>query len=225
MLVLVALVVIAVCTFGKKAKTSGYLVIFSRLLGLGLLFLWCACNVYYFLPAHFKWSSSLPLQVCDIVSVLAVITMIKPKRLYRTILYFYAITLVTQAIITPTGNQDPVSIRFWLYWGLHAGIISCAIYDIVVMDYRPALTDFLKSVAAGIGYVTIILPIDIIFNMNYGYIGNSMPDVPTIVNMLGPWPQRIFWIILLATGFQLILLLPWPIAALFKKNRNKRNGK
>lgn len=166
MIILVLFVVYLICTWGKKYKEKESIKTFSKIIGFATLIFWGVYNIYYFWPNNFKWSVSLPLHVCDIIGVVAGVAMIKPLKIYRASLYFFAIALVTQAFITPTGNQDPATVRFWLYWGLHALILSCAIYDISVREYRPKLNDFLISTFAGICYVCIILPINILFDWN-----------------------------------------------------------
>lgn len=195
---------------GVRAKRAGRLQLFSRGFGVLLSGLWVIYNIYNFLPAHFRVDTSLPLHICDFMAIIASISLIiKPNQKTSALLYFCALALTTQAIITPTGDQDPTAFRFWLFWFLHGGIIAAAIFDLAVRSYRPVFKDYLFVVCCDLLYVAIILPLDIIMGWNYGFIGNIKPDTPTIIDVLGPWPQRLIWMIGLVFIVQLIMYLPW----------------
>lgn len=209
MVLFVIVLTIVISIAGIRLKRSGHLQLFSGWFGVLLSGLWITYNIYYFLPANFRFDTSLPLHVCDFMAIIASISLIKPNRKTSALLYFCALALTGQAIITPTGNQDPATFRFWLFWFLHAGIISAAIYDLIVRNYRPIFKDFLFVIGCDLLYVALILPLDIIFEWNYGFIGNIKPDTPTIIDALGPWPQRVVWMVGLVIIVQLIMYLPW----------------
>ncbi|NDV82720.1 TIGR02206 family membrane protein [Bacteroides sp. 51] len=209
MVLFVIVLAIFISIAGARLKRTGHLQPFSKGFGISLLGLWIAYNIYYFLPANFKLDTSLPLHVCDFMAIIASISLIKPNKRTSALLYFCALALTSQAIITPTGNQDPTTFRFWLFWFLHGGIISAAIYDLVVRSYRPVFKDYLFVVGCDLLYVALILPLDIIFGWNYGFIGNIKPDTPTIIDALGPWPQRLIWMVGLVVIVQFIMYLPW----------------
>lgn len=215
MVIFVIALVVLISFTGVKANRKGQLKQFSNWFGISLICLWISYNIYYFLPANFSFDTSLPLHVCDFMAIIASFSLIKPNKKTSALLYFCALVLTGQAIITPTGNQDPMTIRFWLFWLLHAGIISASIYDLIVRKYRPVFKDYLFVIGCDLLYVILILPLDILFGWNYGFIGNIKPDTPTIIDALGPWPQRLIWMVGLVIIVQLIIYLPWKF---FKKN-------
>jgi uncharacterized membrane protein YwaF len=45
--------------------------------------------------------------------------------------------------------------------------------------------------------------------MNYGYVGQSKPGQPSLVDALGPWPQRVFVMVGLAVVVMTGLMVPW----------------
>jgi len=59
--------------------------------------------------------------------------------------------------------------------------------------------------------VLLVLPIDLAFGWNYGFVGPSRPDHPSIVDVLGPWPQRLAAIAAIAAAAMALLLAPWLI--------------
>jgi hypothetical integral membrane protein (TIGR02206 family) len=173
--------------------------------------LWTAYNAYYFWPDRFDWKVSLPLQVCDLLGPAAAIAIRFKFRIVRAFLYFCAFPLATQAVLTPTGNQDPRFPRFWLYWTLHAFILSLSAFDLIVLKYRPLLKDFLSIVLIDSLYVAMIAPVDAYFGWNYGYLGDSLPDGMTAISYLGSWPSRILFMFAIVIASQSLLLAPWLI--------------
>lgn len=195
----------------------------SHFLGWGLFALWMIYNAYYFLPSTFDWKVSLPLHVCDLLAPVASLALITENRTARAVLYFSALTMAGQAIYTPTGNQDPTTTRFWLYWFLHAGIISAFVFDLLARRFRPTTRDFSTVLLLTLIYAALIVPLNVAFEWNYGYLGNSKPDAPTALDVLGPWPQRIATLLLLAAALELVMYLPCLVFQRFKNNRADRS--
>lgn len=211
MVIFVIICVASISIIGIRVKSHGHLNQFSTWFGLSLLYLWFVYNTYYLLPSNFRLDVSLPLHVCDILAIIAAVALLKSSRKTSALLYFCALLMAGQAIITPIGDQNPLRFRFWLFWLLHAGIISASIYDLLVRKYRPIFKDYLFVIGCDIIYVIIILPLDILFDWNYGYIGNQTPDTSTLINLLGGWPQRLLWMFAIVFMVQLIIYLPWKI--------------
>ena len=61
-------------------------------------------------------------------------------------------------------------------------ISSCAIYQAVWRDYGLAC-------GAALVYLTVVLPIDIVLHTDYGFVGEPKPQNPSILDVLGPWPN------------------------------------
>lgn len=179
----------------------------SYLLGSTVGAIWIVYVIYYLLPDVFVWSVSLPLHVCDVLAPVAVIALLLKHRLARGVLSLCSLPFAMQAIVTPTGDQDPTIFRFWIYWLLHAGIISAFFYDYFIMKFRPVLSDLWRVVLVNISYIAVIMSINLSFDWNYGYVGNSKPSTPTAVDFLGPWPERVFFMFLIAVSLQTIMFL------------------
>jgi hypothetical integral membrane protein (TIGR02206 family) len=211
MILFVVLVILGIVALGVWGRRADRVPGTSKVVGAAVLGVWLLYNVYYFHPAIFRWDTSLPLHVCDMLGLLSAIALIVPKRFARAVLYFTAIPLAGQAILTPAGNQDPATLRFWLYWTLHAGILGASVYDLVIRRYVPAIRDYVAVLCVDVVYVLVIVPIDILFGWNYGYLGDAKPDAPTAIDVLGPWPQRVFLIFFIVIIIQAIMLIPWRV--------------
>lgn len=200
---------LAVIVIGRHAQKRNNEHIISKSIGILLLIIWCVYNAYYFQPEVFDISVSLPLHVCDLLAIISSIAMLLPNRRTSSLLYFCGLGLAVQAVITPVGNQSPETLRFWLFWSLHIGIIASALYDLFVRKFHPNIKDFCFTLLCDLIYLVIILPIDIFFDWNYGYVGNTVPTSATFIDLLGPWPQRILWLLLIVVSIQTVLYIPW----------------
>lgn len=181
-------------------------------LGMVIIALWVVGNGWWLLPPRLDPARSLPLHVCDVTSLLAGVVLVSPRRPLRALLYFWGIGMSLQALVTPEIAFGPDAIWFWLFWMSHAAIIGIAVYDIAVRGFRPAWKDFRTAVGAGLVYLAVVFTINVIFGYNYGYVGNARPGEASIIDFLGPWPQRVVLMVALVVGFMAVLMLPWHFA-------------
>ena len=63
--------------------------------------------------------------------------------------------------------------------------------------------------STAIAYVAIILPIDILLDVNYGYVGPKTPRQPSLIDHLPDWPLRVLVIVVIGVAVMLLLTLPW----------------
>lgn len=88
-------------------------------------------------------------------------------------------------------------------------ILVIAVYAIVVKGYRPDWRDFRAACLATAAYLCVVLPVDVLFNLNYGFVGRSEPNHPTIIDLLGAWPGRLVAIVVIVALVFVLLTLPW----------------
>ena len=159
--------------------------------------------------------TGLPLHICDLGGLLAPLVLLTLNRWLRATLYFWAIALTTQAFIQPTLTLGPTSILFWCFWIAHTIILGYAVYDLAVLRFRPDWSDFVRASLVTLGYLAVIMPINIWLGSNYAYIGNpaSEKSIPPFVAALGPWPQRVVIVAGLVGLAFVLALLPWRLRA------------
>jgi hypothetical integral membrane protein (TIGR02206 family) len=114
-------------------------------------------------------------------------------------------------MITPSLTEGPAIYPFWFFWSTHGIIIGVALYEIFARGYRPTRRDYGIACAAAALYVAIVLPLDLAYDWNYGFVGRGKPEVRSIVDTLGPWPGRLAIIFALVAGAMALLLLPWKL--------------
>jgi hypothetical integral membrane protein (TIGR02206 family) len=195
----------------------------GQLLGALALVYWLCLQVWWNFPVRFGNDYRLPLQVCDLAGLIAGLALLSGVKWLNTTLYFWAFALSTQAFITPIVREGPALARFWQFFESHTIIVGAAVYIVAVRGYRPLFKDYLFGIGITVLYAAIILPLNRLTGWNYGYIGPSKPDAPTLIDALGPWPWRLLPLTGLVVGAMLIVWLPWVLADKFGKRQKDQD--
>ena len=184
----------------------------ERTLGWANLLFWVVVHGWWMLPPRFDAATSLPLHMCHVAQLLAAIMLLAPRPALRAIVHFWAFALCTQALITPSLREPPTSLWFWAFWIEHGLLQAIAVYDLVVRRYRPTWRDYGVACVAALVYLAVVLPIDVALRTDYGFVGEPTPQNPSVLDLLGPWPQRLLPIVLLVAAAMAVLMVPWQIA-------------
>ena len=203
---------------GLKWRGTLKLIRLERAFAKLILLIWIVIHIWWLFPANFIPARSLPIHICDIVALLAPLALIWRKRFLVALLYFWGIGLSLQGILTPDLQLGPVTLVFWLFWLHHATIVGTAVYIVIVHRFRPTWRDYRLAMGAGLLYLAIILPINIVFGFNYGYLGNMLPSQPSLIDWLGPWPWRVGVMAALACAGMALLQLPWELCRYRQSN-------
>jgi hypothetical integral membrane protein (TIGR02206 family) len=171
--------------------------------------IWLGYLAYTFI--EFRWDPryALPLQMCDLVAVVAALVFVRPTRELQSLAYFWGLALSTQALITPDLAGGPDSLAFWWFWLYHLFVVGAGVYVVAVQGFRPQWRDLRFALLIGILYAAVIFTIDAVFDVNYGYLGRATPTRPTLLDVLGAWPWRVLVMMLLASLAMALLWLPW----------------
>jgi hypothetical integral membrane protein (TIGR02206 family) len=198
---------------------------FDRVQAWVAIVTWVAFTAWWMMPSRWDRTWSWPIHLCDMAGIVAPIALWTGRRWARTLLHYWGLGLCTQALITPTLGDSPYDTGFWLFWGMHAAIVGPALYDVVARGYRPRwFPDCALVSVVSIGYLIVILPIDLLFGVNYGYLGRSKPDHPTLLDALGPWPDRLLAIILGVAVVYFIMTAPWETARAIRERRERKEA-
>ncbi len=155
---------------------------------------------------------ALPLQICDIASLLApLMWLINPPRRWMSVLvYFWGLGLSSQAFVTPIVRAGPATLEFWFFFIAHWMIVGGALYETFGRGFRPTWRDFGFTVVVGLVYFAVIFPFNMVTGFNIGFLGKPHADDPkTIADALGTWPLRTVWIALIGNAMMLLAMLPW----------------
>lgn len=218
-----ALVIYALVRTGRaltgRARKSFESVIASLVLALWLVYVgWDA------LHGTFSIAYSLPLQLCDFVALVAGAAFISRNRVLQALAYFWGLALSTQALITPDVAGPPASLTFAAFWLYHAFVVGAGVYVVAVHDFRPMLRDLLTAQALGLVWAVCIFALDATTGWNYGYLGRSTPNIPSLIDHLGPWPGRVAIMVALGAAGMTVLWLPWLVMERRKTEREERQS-
>jgi hypothetical integral membrane protein (TIGR02206 family) len=181
----------------------------EKTVGYTFLAFWIGGFLYLRFGPLYEPQTTYPLQLCHWCSAAAALVLVTAHPMLRAFVYFCGLGLCTQAVITPFLPDGPARFPFWFFWLAHGMIVGVPIYDIAARGYRPGVRDYAFACAAAAFYVMFVLPIDLVTGWNYGFVGPSQPGVTSIVDFLGPWPQRLVWIVAMSAAAMFVLLLPW----------------
>ncbi|MEM9345972.1 MAG: TIGR02206 family membrane protein [Planctomycetota bacterium] len=184
--------------------------------GLGC---WVLSLFYFASFDRLDLAQSLPIQACDILALVAPLSVVLGSRLIKSVTYFGGFGLTTQAFFTPVLQTGPDTLRFWVFWALHFGIVLASIYLIAAQQFRPTWRDWRNAVLFWLVYALTMVFINYQNGWYYGYLGPEVPPSAqdTILQHLGPWPVRPVLMMLLALTIFTLLWLPWPALQRIKK--------
>lgn len=174
---------------------------------IGLLAFTVPLQTLQLLPGDFDLGTSLPLQVCDLSWMLAAFALWTRHRGACVLLYFWASTLVTQAIVTPSLQQAFPDPRWWMFWGMHLATVWAMVL-LVALGERPTWRGYRVAVAATLAWVVAMMSFNALTGTNYGYL-NRKPSVSSPLDLLGPWPQYVVLEVLVIAAVWAVLTVPW----------------
>jgi len=159
-----------------------------------------------------KWTlqTMLPLHLCSVlVWVGAWMLVTKSYKIYE-FMYFMGIAGAIQALATPDlGIYGFPHFRFFQTFISHGLIVTAAIYMTVVEGFRPTWKSILRVFVWMNLYALVVYFINDAIGSNYLMI-NRKPDLPSLLDLLPPWPVYILY--MEAIGIASILLLYLPFA-------------
>jgi len=164
---------------------------------------------------YFDLHDSLPLHMCRFGVWIAAWMIWTLDRRARALTLFWGIGLSAQVFFTPYIKDGYGSLGFWIYWLNHLQIVGVAVYDISVLGYRPRWRDLRFASIIGVIYALITIGLNALLATNYSYLGAGTHDGSSLVDRLGPYPQRTIWMIIASLAvFVVIFAISRGLAAI-----------
>jgi len=155
-----------------------------------------------------EWVHVLPLHLCDLVLVVALVAFLSRHPLAFELAYCFGIAGSTQAVLTPDiAGQLPLW-RIAYFFGAHAAVIAAVLYLAVVERLRPRPGTVRRVMAVLALYAVAIGSFNALAGTNYGYLCHK-PQQPSLLDYLGPWPWYILAVGLIAALCCWLLVLPF----------------
>jgi hypothetical integral membrane protein (TIGR02206 family) len=200
--------------WGVKLRDTPREEIFRRRFAIAGLVYWALYNVWWHRNG-LDLMDGLPLHICDVSGVIGPLALLTGYRFLRATLYCWTFTLTLQAFIQPALVEGLGSPVFWLFFLAHSIVFACALYDLVVLRFRPDFDDLRRAYAFSLVYLAMVVLANALIGSNYAFIGDPAPParIPPFIDALGPWPQRAIIVVIMAAASFALLVLPWRLRA------------
>lgn len=155
-------------------------------------------TAYELQPGVRDLAVSLPLHLCDLAWFCAAVSLWRgdPRtRLVHSLLIYWGLGLSSWAFATPVLAEGPARLRFWLFWTSHWQIVGASLLAVCAFQVRPDWSGFRRSVAITFVLFVAVTAFNVFARTNYFFSGKS--DAAGPVAMLGPWPGRLVWLVLI----------------------------
>ncbi|HWU32009.1 MAG TPA: TIGR02206 family membrane protein [Marmoricola sp.] len=204
--------VAVVAGWGRSLRSSSSRRIASRRYAAILTLVIMTMQVYYVVePGGLDIGASLPLELCDLAEYVAVIALWTRSPRATAFVYYVALTLSIQAILTPSLELSFPSPRFFGFWILHFLVVWAAVYLTWGTGFRPTWRLYRFTCAVTLVWAAVAYSFNLVLSTNFGYL-NHKPSSASLLDLLGPWP----WYLLvggsiIALVWALVLTLPWEL--------------
>ena len=176
------------------------------LLGNSLLWL-----LWGLMPWAWNLEESLPLHYSDALRIIVPIAMITQAHWAIVISWFWGLTLNLQSVLTPDVNYFVwVPLEFAQYWIAHGMGVVVPVVLVWGLGYRPTWRGYGLAYAATVAWAVIAFTGNALTGANYGYL-NRAPAGPSILDLLGPWPQYLLVEAVLIAVVWALMTLPFAL--------------
>ncbi len=204
MVICAAVIAVAIVAGRRLAGRPGQRVL-EHAIGWSTIGVQLFALVWRNLPGNFNMQEALPLQLCRVVAWACAIAMITRARWALSLTFFWGLGLSSLGFIMPVVSSGPATVSFWLFWLAHVQIVGIALYQIVVHGYGPRLGDLRFAMIASAVYVAVVVPVNLMLNVDYGYLGASAYDRSTLAGRMGAFPLRAVKMVAMAMVWMALL--------------------
>ncbi len=154
------------------------------------------------------WRTLLPLHLCDAAMVLALLTLAWPRAAAAELLYFWAASGSSLAMLTPDLPWGFPRWEFFVFFGLHGLVLVAAAVLVFGLGLRPRRGAPLRAFLATVALAALAGTVDVFLGMNFMFLRRK-PLATTPLDWMGPWPVYIAVAALVALALFHLLALPF----------------
>lgn len=149
----------------------------------------------------------IPIHLCNVTLILAVISMIFPSKYLFQVVYFWSLGAISAILFPDSRLAFPnfVGISFFI---THFFIIFAVIYQMIFLKYRPTFKGLLGSFVCINIFAGIVFKVNEILGTNYMYI-NYKPAFESPLDFFGPWPHYILIVEIIYIVLGILCWLPF----------------
>lgn len=185
-LFLTVLITFLMVRAARKGETAG-LRASERLLALLLLAEWPVNVLVSVALGELDVDHVLPAHFCDVAAILGAGALLTRKHELCELLYFWGLSGTMQGLLTPALQVDFPSVRFFVFFALHAGVVMAALYIVLGKQITPRRGAVRRAMAWMLAYAALAAFLNLLLGSNYGFLC-SKPSTGSLLDVLGPWP-------------------------------------
>jgi hypothetical integral membrane protein (TIGR02206 family) len=172
-----------------------------------------ALNLIAYHAVRIAWGSwsadvDLPLHLTDVVAIVAVLTLWKPRPLTFELTYFWGFTAALLAILTPDLGHSFPSFLFLNYFVSHSGVVVAAAFLALGVELVPRAGAARRAFIATAAVALVAAMANLATGGNYMFLAEK-PGEPSPLDLMGPWPWYIGTAALVALTLFALLDLPF----------------
>jgi hypothetical integral membrane protein (TIGR02206 family) len=137
-----------------------------------------------------SWKTVLPLELCDAAMVLAVITLLLPRRGTAEIVYFWAGSGSLLAMLTPELPWNFPRWEFVVFFGLHGLVLVASLVLVFGLRLGPRPGAAWRALGITAAWAAFVGLVNLALGTNFMYLCRK-PLVATPLDWMGPWPLYI----------------------------------
>lgn len=148
----------------------------------------------------------LPLHLCSIAVVLAVVVLLTRGRLSYELTYFWGLAGTSNGVVTPELTEGFPSYHFVQYFISHGGIVTTALFATFGLGMRPDFKSLVRAFLYLNALAAVLALVNLVLDSNYLYLCEAPVTASPFLFL--PWPWYLIWLEVLALGFFALLYLP-----------------
>lgn len=163
----------------KFAQFSAIVILLIKLAELSYRHIYVGESIY----------SLLPLHMCNLTLIIAILTMLTKSQKLFQLTYFWCLGALF-AVITPDIKYSfphPLTLSFYI---THFYLLFAAIYGILFFNFKPTFKGWVNSFITLNIFAFIIFFINKKLGTNYLYV-NRIPNFSSPLDYFGQWPYYI----------------------------------
>jgi hypothetical integral membrane protein (TIGR02206 family) len=173
------------------------------------------------LAIQHTWSASyaLPFQLCDIVAFVSAAALWFRHPLLVELTYFWGLAGTANGLISPDVPVHFPHYLFLQYFIAHGTIVAAALFLVVGLRITPRRGAVLRVFVLALAVFAVDALVNLLTGGNYMYLRHT-PGVPTVLDLMGPWP----WYIVASTGVALALFVLFDLPFYRGRNQTSRSN-
>jgi hypothetical integral membrane protein (TIGR02206 family) len=198
----------ALALVARRRPNAAWLVPLSRVLALLILAAYLTEQAATVLRGTWTVERSLPLQLTDAVTLVAVAALWSWGPLLVELTYFWGLSASLQAVLTPDLGQAFPSVFYFTYFTTHSGAVIAAVLLVFGLGMAPRRGAVGRVYLATVAFAALAAAADLLTGGNYMFL-REKPERASLLDLMGPWPWYIASAALLALALYVLLDLPF----------------